>query len=65
MFTRSIRLAAIVAVLTLGASSFIVPVVGACGGSQSSGSCKEATSPALDWLTRLRAIVSTLDALIP
>jgi hypothetical protein len=65
MTTRLARFTVLIAVLALGASSFIASPVGACGGSQTNGSCKEATPPAIDWTFGLRVIVSTLDALIP
>jgi hypothetical protein len=67
MYTRLPRFLTLVvfaAVMAVGASSFVVPV-GACGGSQSNGSCKDAAPPALDWLARVRAIAATIDALIP
>jgi hypothetical protein len=64
MTTRIVRLVVVASVLSLGFSAFVRPV-GACGGSQGTGSCKEADQPALSLIARVRTLVSVFDVLIP
>jgi hypothetical protein len=63
MTTRIVRLVVVASVLSLGLSAFVRPV-GACGGSQTNGTCREATA-ALSLVARVRTLVSVFDVLIP